>query len=85
LILLGERSKGTYLGAQITKHLKTLSSIKLSSDDTLRDRVLAEIMRKRVKTPNEKLGPGDSEYEKYLKLSNQMNTNELHDVFMGRM
>lgn len=31
------------------------------------------------------LSPGDQDYEKYLKLSNQMNTNELHDVFMGRM
>ena len=38
-----------------------------------------------MKNPNIQLTPGDVDYEKYLKLSNQMNTNELQDVFMGRM
>ena len=38
-----------------------------------------------MKNPNTQLTPGDVDYEKYLKLSNQMNTNELQDVFMGRM
>ena len=33
------------------------------------------------------LTPGSEhpETEKYMKLSNQMNTNELQDVFMGRV
>jgi hypothetical protein len=40
----------------------------------MRDRVLSELLRKRTKNTGT---PGDAEYEKYLKLSNQMNTNEL--------
>ncbi len=50
-------------------------------------RVFEELIKKRAKNlrEGEVLTPGDHEYEKYLKLSNQMNTNELHDVFMGRM
>jgi len=53
----------------------------------MRDRVLMELINKRSKRPLEELlsTPGDPEYEKYLRLSNQMNTNELQDVFMGRM
>ena len=38
-----------------------------------------------MKNPNIILAQGDVDYEKYLKLSNQMNTNELQDVFIGRM
>ena len=30
-------------------------------------------------------GSEHPETEKYMKLSNQMNTNEIHDVFMGRV
>ena len=60
----------------------------MSQDDTLRDRVFTELAAKRAK-PSEgaNLTPGSSEHpetEKYMKISNQMNTNELHDVFIGR-
>jgi hypothetical protein len=61
----------------------------LSQDDTLRDRVFTELAVKRGK-PSEgaTLTPGGSDHtetEKYMKLSNQLNTNELQDVFMGRV
>ena len=63
----------------------------MSQDETLRDRVFTELAAKRGKL-NEgglaALTPGRSEHpetEKYMKLSNQMNTNELQDVFMGRV
>lgn len=29
--------------------------------------------------------PSDEDFEKYLKMSNQLNTNELADVFQGRV
>jgi hypothetical protein len=55
--------------------------------------VFAELVRKRVKPSAGAEGdmaaltPGSSEHpetEKYMKISNQMNTNELQDIFMGR-
>ena len=55
--------------------------------------MFTELVRKRVKPiagadgDMAALTPGSSEHpetEKYMKISNQMNTNELHDVFIGR-
>ena len=61
----------------------------MSQDETLRDRVFTELAAKRGKpTEGATLTPGGSEQpetEKYMKLSNQMNTNELQEVFMGRV
>ena len=61
----------------------------MSQDDTLRDRVFTELAAKRGKaSEGANFTPGSSEHpetEKYMKLSNQMNTNELQDIFMGRV
>lgn len=53
----------------------------MSKDDTLNMRITQTLMKKRISEGT----PSDEDFEKYLKLSNQMNTNELADVFEGRV
>jgi hypothetical protein len=47
----------------------------LSKDETLSPRICQELIRKRVKNGGQT--PDEGVIEKYMKLSNQMNTNEL--------
>ena len=61
--------------SQVKKHVQAVQGMKLSQDETLRQRIFKELVRKRVK--NGAGTPDEEVYEKYMKLSNQMNTNEL--------
>jgi hypothetical protein len=49
----------------------------LSKDETLSQRLAHQLVSKRIKSAI----PSEEELEKYLKMSNQLNTSELADVF----
>jgi len=61
--------------------------INLSKDDTMSVRLANELMERRLNKngSNPPIAPTQEQLEAHLKMSNTLNTNELADVFQGRV